>query len=607
MLIGIIARRTQVARNTSNQQEPTRLASAVHAFKVAAVTARRLVQDTLDPTLTRHQKLAHADTWPVVAESISPIWTNEAPGEWELEAGKVENLRQAARLLDGLVIPAGDVFSFWAQIGRPTRRRGFVEGREILQGCVVPSVGGGLCQLSNALYDAAQRAGFEIVERHRHSKIVPGSMAEQDRDATVFWPHIDLRFRSERTFKLEARLTRDAFVIRLRALGTPVYETPAKTKPEPHEEAAQARPNTHKNCLNCHKVECFRYWKHRKLARKPGARTAFLLDSHWPEFDAYISQSAQRSDFACIPLPGRALRNPRYAWRLDGVHDVRHVLGLTALRGLHTRALRAQGAERQQALLDWDRALAQVYAQHLDPRVTRVVVSQNLLPFLWQAGHLQGRHVDVLVTRFPVAELHRRLDAAAKIHPQSPTLGDFRAPEALAEAEDAALAYADKLITPHSAIAELFPRKSVHLAWHLPQAQPRSRRSQGRPTIVFAASTVGRKGAYELREALRGLDVDLRILGRELEGDGFWAGHRTSKCGEDWLRDADAVVLPAHVEHQPRVLLEAAAANIPVFASRACGLGGVDGVEEVPVGDADALRAAIVAHLELLRASSSAA
>ena len=63
---------------------------------------------------------------------------------------------------------------------------GFVAGRELREGCMVSSIGGGLCQLSNALYAAALEAGCEIVERHAHSKVVPGSLAERGLDATVF-------------------------------------------------------------------------------------------------------------------------------------------------------------------------------------------------------------------------------------------------------------------------------------------------------------------------------------------------------------------------------------------------------------------------------------
>ena len=72
---------------------------------------------------------------------------------------------------------------------------------------MISTVGGGLCQLSNALYETALGAGFEIVERHAHSRVVPGSRAVLGRDATVFWNYVDLRFRSPHAFRIEARMS----------------------------------------------------------------------------------------------------------------------------------------------------------------------------------------------------------------------------------------------------------------------------------------------------------------------------------------------------------------------------------------------------------------
>ena len=91
---------------------------------------------------------------------------------------------------------------------------GFVEGRELREGCIIPNIGGGLCQLSNALYDAALKANFEIVERHAHTQIVAGSLAELGRDATVFWNYVDLRFRSPAPFRIETRLDSGELVVR---------------------------------------------------------------------------------------------------------------------------------------------------------------------------------------------------------------------------------------------------------------------------------------------------------------------------------------------------------------------------------------------------------
>jgi len=110
--------------------------------------------------------------------------------------------------------------------------------------------------------------------------------------------------------------------------------------------------------------------------------------------------------------------------------------------------------------------------------------------------------------------------------------------------------------------------------------------------IAFPASTVGRKGAYELRAAVQGLNVQVVTLGAQLEGIDFWRGasveHRA--VTNDWLEDVDLVALPAFIEHQPRKLLEAVACGTPVIASTACGLNNIKEVTSIAVGDVVALR-----------------
>ena len=71
-----------------------------------------------------------------------------------------------------------------------------------------------LPEAANALYDAALKAGCEIVERHGHSRIVPGSAAVTGRDATIAWNYVDLRFKSAQTLMLRVQLERDALAAR---------------------------------------------------------------------------------------------------------------------------------------------------------------------------------------------------------------------------------------------------------------------------------------------------------------------------------------------------------------------------------------------------------
>ena len=72
-----------------------------------------------------------------------------------MTAGKIENLRISTKKLHGLEGKANETFSFWKHIGNPNFGQDYVIGREIREGCIVPTIAAGLCQLSNALYDAA--------------------------------------------------------------------------------------------------------------------------------------------------------------------------------------------------------------------------------------------------------------------------------------------------------------------------------------------------------------------------------------------------------------------------------------------------------------------
>jgi hypothetical protein len=229
-----------------------------------------------------------------------------------------------------------------------------------------------------------------------------------------------------------------------------------------------------------------------------------------------------------------------------------------------------------------------------------LVIQQNLLPFLWNNGDLGGRTYDVLMTALPMRKLQERLDYARKLHPESTTLGDFRADEWLVEAETKALHHARKIITPHSEISSLFPEKSILLDWKMPKIKSRELKVESKTsTILFPASTVGRKGVYALREALRGLDIKLLLLGSIIENEDFWQGFEIERTNlDEALNKTDLVILPAFVEHKPRPLLKAAAQGIPVIASKACGVDKVGGVKSIDF-DPIILRNEIINHLKI--------
>ncbi len=573
----------------ADEELPTLWQNATFLARVCGLRwLRRWREGTARPR--RLPQAAEIDpAWPIAGECRTDLHPQSAPAEFALQAGKVQNLRVATRAVHGIRLHAGETFSFWAHVPRPVRRHGFVRGRELREGCIIPSVGGGLCALSNALYDAALHAGLHVVERHAHSRTVPGSMAVAGRDATVFWDHVDLRLQAQFDCVLEAFLTAGELVVRWRR--TSATGTGEMPHASPVCRPAPVSPEV-ESCETCGVTSC---WRNPAATALPTrAITAWLVDEWWPEHAEWVQAHRQPSDWLFLPLESRHWRFGRYLWPTDGFAHVRSAAWTVLRRSWKSRRLARQGAERVRTQLRMDESLVRAWERKIPPEATHLVVSQTLLPALWRRGLLGGRTFDVLMTRLPMAELQRTLDAAAMAHPGSPTLADFRAPADLVAAEAEALARARRWVTPHTGVGALAGKKWQPLEWHRPAdtAEPRGESSAGR-VIVFPASTLGRKGAWDLRAALRGTTLPLRLGGPVLECPDFWQHTVLSPAGTDLFEDAAAIVLPAWVEPQPRRLLAALAAGIPVVATPACGLPPQPGLTVVPCGDSDALRAAL--------------
>lgn len=116
------------------------------------------------------------------------------------QEGRVDNIRMAASLLDGTLLLPGEVFSFNTVVGPRSLERGFRVAPEIVNQEMVSGVGGGVCQVSSTLYNAALLSGLEIVERRHHSR--PLGYIGVGRDATVFYGVIDFRFTNPHPFPI---------------------------------------------------------------------------------------------------------------------------------------------------------------------------------------------------------------------------------------------------------------------------------------------------------------------------------------------------------------------------------------------------------------------
>jgi vancomycin resistance protein YoaR len=109
-------------------------------------------------------------------------------GTWD----RIVNLRLGVSALDDTLVPPGGTFSLNEAIGERTEERGFRSAPVIIGTRYEEEVGGGTSQVATTAFNAAWESGLKIIERNPHSLYI--DRYQLGRDATVYWPSLDLRF-----------------------------------------------------------------------------------------------------------------------------------------------------------------------------------------------------------------------------------------------------------------------------------------------------------------------------------------------------------------------------------------------------------------------------
>jgi vancomycin resistance protein YoaR len=111
------------------------------------------------------------------------------------EPNRIHNVQLVSRLVDGALIAPGATFSFNETTGARTPEQGFREAPVIINGELQNGIGGGVCQVSTTVFNAAFDAGLSIESRTNHALYI--AHYPQGRDATVNYPDLDLRFKND--------------------------------------------------------------------------------------------------------------------------------------------------------------------------------------------------------------------------------------------------------------------------------------------------------------------------------------------------------------------------------------------------------------------------
>ena len=130
-------------------------------------------------------------------------------------------MQLVAHLVDDKLIAPGATFSFNGTTGERSAEKGFLEAPVIVNGELQTGLGGGVCQVSTTVFNAAYEAGLRITARTNHSLYI--SHYPLGRDATVNYPDTDLKFVNDTAHWLLLRTWVGPSSLTVALYGTPQH------------------------------------------------------------------------------------------------------------------------------------------------------------------------------------------------------------------------------------------------------------------------------------------------------------------------------------------------------------------------------------------------
>jgi len=160
-------------------------AHAVLAAALHRLPARRVARLPVEST---EAALTQATARGMGIDGLVSTFTTEYGGV----PNRIHNVQLVAHLVDDKLIAPGAEFSFNKTTGERNAAKGFLEAPVIVNGELTTGLGGGVCQVSTTVFNAAFEGGLKITARTNHAIYI--SHYPQGRDATVNYPDVDLRF-----------------------------------------------------------------------------------------------------------------------------------------------------------------------------------------------------------------------------------------------------------------------------------------------------------------------------------------------------------------------------------------------------------------------------
>ncbi len=202
------------------EKNPTKVHTHIDGvdFAISIEEAQKIIQEekeeyTIPLKITTPKKTINdlgEEAFPELLATFSTIYDAS-------NRNRSNNIELASKKVNGTVVMPGEKFSYNTVVGKRTIEAGFKEGTAYIGGKVVPDVGGGVCQLSSTLYNAALLANLDILERSSHM-FLTGYVAAS-RDATVYYGSLDFVFKNSRNYPIKVVATSQNGVCKVSIYG----------------------------------------------------------------------------------------------------------------------------------------------------------------------------------------------------------------------------------------------------------------------------------------------------------------------------------------------------------------------------------------------------
>lgn len=193
-------------QNAYFEKEPFKVFKEVHGIDFDIELAKNILSETKEeyviPLIVKEPDVTinnlEIDIFPDLLGTFSTRYDSQ-------NKNRENNINLATLKINELILAPGEEFSYNTVVGARNIASGYKEAKIYSNGQVVDGIGGGICQVSSTLYNAAVFANLDIRERHNHQFIT--SYVEAGRDATVAYGSKDLKFVNNRNYPIKILAT----------------------------------------------------------------------------------------------------------------------------------------------------------------------------------------------------------------------------------------------------------------------------------------------------------------------------------------------------------------------------------------------------------------